>query len=936
MFKQLKKLFSTDKKLAKRHPKVLQYEELEPRVLFSADYMPGLDNIAVDQQVVFQDIGGNYQVEREAAPETVEQKAAEERLELVIVNEDVADYKQLIADLQSSDDNRVIEVVVLESDRDGIEQVSEILAERSDVAAVHFISHGADGQINLGNSRLTSTTLEQNSDAVAGWGKALTESGDILFYGCNIAVDEDGQNLADTLAELTGADVAASDDVTGHASLGGDWELEYNTSLIETSVAISTQTQQDWNSALAVNQAPVNTVPDDQTTAQDTSLVFDSGNLISISDADAGSNEVKVTLEVTNGTLTLGSIGGAVGGETLVNTETANYQIRPDMAFAADGSYVVVWTSSGGQDGELAGVYMQRFDANGVASGGETPVNTETASNQQNAAIAMDDAGNFVVVWESMSQDKQNTLGVYGQRFDFNGDAVGVEFLVNETTGGTQRQPDVAMTPNGAFVVVWTGPGGGSDTGILFRRYDNTGAPLSGETFASPSGTGEFEPAIAMDDAGNFVLVWEAIAPDSTYGVFAARFDSNGNALGGEFEVNTTKSGVQDSAAVAMDSDGDFVIAWSGHGIGDVDISGVFVQRYNAVGTAQGDETLVNTMTTDYQRDPSVAMNAAGEFVVAWISYLQDGSLYGIYAQQFDAAGATQGSEFLVNTTTANGQATPSVVMHDGGFAVVWDGNGDQTGQVDTSGVFMQRYENSPLTFTVGDGADDSTMTFTGTVADINTALEGLTYTPNAGYNGVDTLTITTDDQGNTGTGGALQDVDTVNITVDNPNAAVIDLNGGDGASNDFAATWTEDGGVVAVVDSDSTLIDSDENLTSLTVTITDLLDVAAESLSANPGATGLSVNYVAATGVLTISGAGTAAQYQQVLRTVTYNNTSDTPDTTARIITFTATDAISNGNTATTTLTVQATNDAPVNSMPGNQTTAQDTSFVFTINNGT
>ena len=79
----------------------------------------------------------------------------------------MSDYEQLIADLQAGDDNRIIEVVVLESDRDGIEQVSEILAERSDLAAVHVISHGGNGQVYLGNTGLNSSTLKQNSDVVA-------------------------------------------------------------------------------------------------------------------------------------------------------------------------------------------------------------------------------------------------------------------------------------------------------------------------------------------------------------------------------------------------------------------------------------------------------------------------------------------------------------------------------------------------------------------------------------------------------------------------------------------------------------------------------------------------------------------------------------------------------------------------------------------------
>ena len=183
--------------------------------------------------------------------QTVEQTAAEARPELVLVNEDVADYEQLIADLQANGDNRVIEVVVLESDRDGIEQVSEILAERSDLAAVHLISHGSDGQINLGNTWLNNGTLQQHSAAVAEWGQALTETGDMLLYGCNIAADGDGQRLLDTIADLTGADVAASDDLTGAARLGGDWELEYTRGDVHGTAAFSPQVADQYRHTLA-------------------------------------------------------------------------------------------------------------------------------------------------------------------------------------------------------------------------------------------------------------------------------------------------------------------------------------------------------------------------------------------------------------------------------------------------------------------------------------------------------------------------------------------------------------------------------------------------------------------------------------------------------------------------------------------------------------
>ncbi len=87
---------------------------------------------------------------------------------------------------------------------------------------------------------------------IAGYGIHLDggESGDILFYGCNIADDSDGLSLLNEVAELTGGDVAASDDMTGHADLNADWELEYKQGEIETTIAVSSETQNSWSNVL--------------------------------------------------------------------------------------------------------------------------------------------------------------------------------------------------------------------------------------------------------------------------------------------------------------------------------------------------------------------------------------------------------------------------------------------------------------------------------------------------------------------------------------------------------------------------------------------------------------------------------------------------------------------------------------------------------------
>ncbi|MCA9036957.1 MAG: hypothetical protein KDA91_17600, partial [Planctomycetaceae bacterium] len=157
------------------------------------------------------------------------------------------------------------------------------------------------------------------------------------------------------------------------------------------------------------------------------------------------------------------------------------------------------------------------------------------------------------------------------------------------------------------------------------------------------------------------------------------------------------------------------------------------------------------------------------------------------------------------------------------------------------------------------------------------------------------------------------------------PQPAAIDLDANDssGATGTaFNGSFTENGGPVLIADSDATLTDSDStHLNSMTVTISNLLDGAAESLAANTTGTSITASYDSGTGVLTLSGTDTIANYQQVLRTIRYNNTSEDPTTTDRTIEFVASDAFVSSLTATTTLQIVALNDAPVLDNAGTMT---------------
>ncbi len=280
-------------------------------------------------------------------------------------------------------------------------------------------------------------------------------------------------------------------------------------------------------------------------------------------------------------------------------------------------------------------------------------------------------------------------MGVYGQRFNASGAPQGGEFRVNSSTTGNQDAPSIGMATDGSFVVVFTDYN--SNSGDIFvQRYNASGGAVGGNVRVNTLTTNVQEYAsVAVSPGGAFVVVWESEAQDGTLdGVYAQRYDAAGAVQGGEFRVNTTIGGDEQNVAVAIDTAGNFVVVWDASTSDPGSNTGIYGQRYNAAGAAQGGEFRINTTTADTQQIPSVAMNASGGFVVAWQSNLQDGGSSGVYTQQFSAAGTALGPETLVNTTTTNAQVQPSVAYAGNRVVVAWSGNG--TG--DAGGVFAQRF----------------------------------------------------------------------------------------------------------------------------------------------------------------------------------------------------------------------------------------------------
>ena len=371
-----------------------------------------------------------------------------------------------------------------------------------------------------------------------------------------------------------------------------------------------------------------------------------SGNFVVVWEQGASSLPADVATRDVVGQR-LDSSGTPIGGQFAINTYTTGAQGVAAVGANAAGDFVVVWRSTG-QDGSGTGVFARRFDPAGAAQGDEFQVNAYTTGTQSRAAVALDSAGGFVIAWASNLQDG-NGYGVVAKRYDSSGNPIGGEFVVNTYTTGNQYTAALASDPSGNFVVLWSGAGAGDGNGVFARRFNSSGSALGGEFRVNTYTTqAQYVPAIAMRPTGEFVVAWTSGTSlpsggnhDGSFaGIFARRFDASGSALGAQFLVNSYTTDYQIRPAVGIVPSGEFVVAWTSGkypnaaGGQDGSFAGVFGQSFDAAGNPTGSEFRINSFTPSAQRQPSIAAHGS-QFMVAWNSYSQDGSDWGIYAQRY-------------------------------------------------------------------------------------------------------------------------------------------------------------------------------------------------------------------------------------------------------------------------------------------------------------
>ena len=179
------------------------------------------------------------------------------------------------------------------------------------------------------------------------------------------------------------------------------------------------------------------------------------------------------------------------------------------------------------------------------------------------------------------------------------------------------------------------------------------------------------DPAAAIDSQNNLIVVWDSYRHDgNSGGIFAQRFDADYTPLGDEFQINSATIGNQTQPAVAMDPAGNFIVAWHGPSNGNEDI---FARRFNANGQPLGSQFRVNSDATGRQLFPKVAAGENGNFVIVWESavYTTPSEQWNVCFQLYDANGNTIGPEQQANTLLQS--YYPDVAMDDyGRFTIAW------------------------------------------------------------------------------------------------------------------------------------------------------------------------------------------------------------------------------------------------------------------------
>lgn len=318
-------------------------------------------------------------------------------------------------------------------------------------------------------------------------------------------------------------------------------------------------------------------------------------------------------------------------------------------------------------------------------------INTTTAHHQDEPSIAQLSDGGYIVTYASWSRNNNiQDFDIRARRYQEDGTPAADDFLVNSTIGGDQNEPRVAALQDGGFVIAWhERRSTNASSNVRLQRFSRMGARVGPEILIdSATGRRQRDPDILGLPDGGFVVVFDDESQTGTdnsqRAIRAQRFDAGGIPAGSIFQVNTTIANRQSEPSIAVLANGDFIIAWSDESNTgfDTDTSSIRAQRYNSSWVAQGGEIDVNSTISGAQTAPVVAALPDGTFVIAYVSNSASGG-DDIRARHFQADGTPIGPDFEVNLPSSDDQNQPAIApLASGGFFISWTHSVDDNGNI--------------------------------------------------------------------------------------------------------------------------------------------------------------------------------------------------------------------------------------------------------------
>ena len=365
-----------------------------------------------------------------------------------------------------------------------------------------------------------------------------------------------------------------------------------------------------------------------------------------------------------------------LGPEFVVTSDTANVQKQPWVAADDRGNFVLSYSRGD--------VFARLMDRDGNPLTNDFLVNpTLNYGEQDETYVAVDPVtGDFVIVWSDRHGNDGDQMGIGGRFYAADGTPYGAEFILNTHINASQFEPHAAVSSSGTVFVAWTDAGTDGSAGAVGRVFSRFGTPLTGEILINtPNTFTQIDPSVSCDRTGNFVVAFV----DASGGtgepreVLARRFNSIGQPLGAQFLVNSTSTGMQRDPIVAMNASGGFVVVFQDESGNDGDGWGIFARRFDAGGNPLGAQFVVPNSNAGNQVDPHVSMDYVGNFIVSWED--AGGLDSDIKARRFDWNGNALGNEFVVHAPGKPGrQSYQKFAVSQSGqrFVSVWfDDNSD-------------------------------------------------------------------------------------------------------------------------------------------------------------------------------------------------------------------------------------------------------------------